>query len=395
MTFGRPDVACDEGNQFDKKISGQAYLKATPSKFDEPQKNIEFFTQALGFTKREMVALYGAHTLGGLNSGVIPYGSLGGVREAPFCADRTFGGRPISENDKHATTYDDSRSITRDSPFFDVWFDETPGTFDEHYFKQMIDEYDSYTDNYQVGDPWASKMNSSWTGAHGIAWDLNENDEVGHAYYPAPDFPLCGQSGGTLLGTANSVCRNPNGLNISQSTLDTIPFSCPHWTSACNAGNWCRHIPGVNHPNQANIKSLKQWTVYGGRKGRVATLPSDWALLLDEETRDYVREFSDAGQPEVFHRAFAEVLEKMVTTGHTGLQTCSAVDCSIDAKTFSCRGLELNNCDSAPQGTGCRLVGAFGFQGEVSCDVSGKERLFRCALHESDHWNTYFQPLNK
>jgi hypothetical protein len=390
VRFGRPDGDCDGGNQFQSGSSGQIYLSATPSKFDEPQRNIDFFT-ALGFTKREMVALYGAHTLGGLNSGVIPYGSMGGAREAPFCDDPAQGGTAINQTLKDATFYSPgTNGISRDSTFFDVWFDRTPGTFDEHYFKQMLDEYDLYPDNYEIGEVWTRRgeMNESWVGAHGIAWDLNRNDEVGHREYPSPAFPHCGQARGTLLGEASRACIDEG---ISQTTMDTIPFSCPHWSSACDAGRWCRHIPLVNPPNQANIKSLTQWAEYGDRKGRVVTLPSDWALLMDSETLQHVREFSDASAPEVFHQAFAEVLEKMVDTGYTDLQVCSPVDCNINGQAFSCSGVELNSCDSLPEGTGCRLVGAFGFEGEVSCNVSGNERLFRCALHESDRWNAFFQ----
>merc|ERR1719502_2053893 len=180
VSFGRPDVACDGGNKFEKQISGQIFLEASPTKFDEPQKNIDFFKNVLNFTKREMVALYGAHTLGGLNSGVIPYGSMGGPREAPFCEDRTKGGRPISQAMKDGTKLDGKRSITRDSTFFDVWFDKTPGTFDGHYFKQMISEWDRYPDNYEIGERWVKgdKMNKTWKGAHGIAEDLNRNPDL-------------------------------------------------------------------------------------------------------------------------------------------------------------------------------------------------------------------------
>jgi len=389
MVFGRPDVTCNGGNKFSKGATGDIHLQDSPSKFAEPQKNIDFFKNVSKLDEREMVALYGAHTLGGLNNGVIPYGSMGGPRSAVFCANESQGGKHITQEQKDSTFLTENRGVNSSSPFTDVWFDETPGTFDTLYFEQMLSEWDAYSYDapYEIGDLWANHqdMNKTWKGPHEISWDENWNEVYGEGkMYPAPNFPRCGQSRGTLLGEANKACKVEG---ITQEELDTTPYICRHWSQACDAGKWCRHIPGVNPPNQANVKSLMQWTTYGGGDGRVVTLPSDWALLMMDDTRKYIREFTNNAS--AFHQAFAEVFAKMANEGYTDLLQCSEVDCTIEAQTLSCGGLTLTSCALQLDGLdGCKLVGAFGDKGEVTC--SSQSAPFLCDMEESSEWDLFF-----
>jgi len=273
---------------------------------------------------------------------------------------------------------------------FDVWFDMTPGTFDTEYFKQMLLEVDSYPSGYDLPAPWSrnSELGVHFGGANGIVVDENRNTATA-GHYSMPDFPRCGQDGGSLLGTANGQCmngQNPNGTHIDSAKYGVPLFWCPLWTQTCAAGRWCRHLPPVNEANQANVKSLMNFTVFGGRGGRITTLASDWALLKRPDTLQAVRHF--AASPPSFHGAFAAVMSKMADLGHQGLNTCTYTPCQVQGNTASCSGVRLQNCNWPATPQQCHLTGATGVRGTISCG----DQTFECDFDSStsDLWNSHF-----
>merc|ERR1712217_199844 len=296
MRWGRRKGNCTQTivTPFKKNV-GSSYdqfpaLRSAPSLtgIDDAQHFRDTF-QSLGFGAKDQAALMGAHSFGKLQ---VCAGGMNGIERGPWCYNRSMldpavGGQQLLENGGTPVVGVVSKCWKEESgrllPVFagndgsmksgfgdGGFFDRTPQTFDNDYFKLFAQE------TYGGKDICCGKIKKG----------------------------KCHRGG----AMANLVTGQPAGT------------PCEH--------NWCRS----DRKGRTHMKSLKAWEEtehdfvkkgfpHGVTK-RMIRLAGDWALLGVAETRDAVVQFA-ADQSEFF-AAFSSAFSRVLSMGYAQLSQCSS-----------------------------------------------------------------------
>eukprot|EP00928_Gymnodinium_smaydae_P057315 TRINITY_DN4056_c0_g1_i1.p1 TRINITY_DN4056_c0_g1~~TRINITY_DN4056_c0_g1_i1.p1 ORF type:complete len:568 (+),score=104.22 TRINITY_DN4056_c0_g1_i1:64-1704(+) len=289
MKWGRKKGDC-------KKMiveSGDAALKDAPALrgLDDPNQFRDAF-QILGFDAAEQTALMGAHTFGKLS---VCAGGLNGIEHGPFCDRQDALDPPVTDANLVEngckpkigviancwTKKDKDSNLTPvfatkkgvDTGFGDGGFwDRTPQTFDNDYFKLFVDE----------------------------AFEGKDN--------------CCGRVKG-------------KGCDMKGQMVN-LTSKKPVAEGPCGV-EWCRS----DKRGRTHMKSTKTWVETDHdfvRKGyqhgvtkRMIRLPGDWALLARGDTREVVKQF--AKDQDAFFSVFKQAFGKVLDKGHAKLQNvCEA-----------------------------------------------------------------------
>merc|ERR1719223_878159 len=274
----------------------------------------------LGFDAVDQTALMGAHSFGQLQ---VCAGGLNGIEKGPFCSDPSLLHPPLSSSNMtpeckpRIGTVSNcwKQSSSKLLPVFAGMRDDDVDDDDSDEAEEDDEDgNDNFPEKVGFGD--------------GGFWDLTptkfDNDYYKH--FSANHFDekdnCCGKIKRGYCHRRGRMVRiterNSEGRGVA--TEPIVGGSC--------SVEWCRS----DRKGRTHMKSTKLWHEpqhdilkkpwHHGTTKRMIRLAGDWALLGSDETRAAVGRF--ASDQDAFFDAFAGAWAKVISKGHTELQSCTA-----------------------------------------------------------------------